>query len=170
MNIIRMLEAQKELDKANMKKGGLAEYPLDMVQTAYRVELGELLQEWKQFKFWKLNKGGINRDKMLEEWADCMHFALSLQIQKRTLELGMDGIDRIDRIYERIEEAIYMNDEYRKDLYSEIYEIIEKCFKLNFVLGDTILLGMALGFTRLELEQAYWKKNKINWERIEGGY
>ena len=61
-----------------MEKGGLTEYPLDMVQTAYRVELGELLQEWKQFKFWKLNKGEIDRDKMLEEWADCMHFALSL--------------------------------------------------------------------------------------------
>ena len=167
MNIKKMLEAQKELDKANMEKGGLAEYPLEMVQTAYRVELGELLQEWKQFKYWKLNKGGINRDKMLEEWADCMHFALSLQIQKRISELGME---RIDRIYERIEDGICINDEYRKDLYSEIYEIIEKCFKLNFVLGDTILLGMALGFTRLELEQAYWRKNKINWERIEGGY
>ena len=55
MNIKKMLEAQKELDKANMEKSGLTEYPLDMVQTAYRVELGELLQEWKQFKFWKIN-------------------------------------------------------------------------------------------------------------------
>ena len=56
MDIKKMLEAQKELDKANMEKGGLTEYPLDMVQTAYRVELGELLQEWKQFKFWKIKK------------------------------------------------------------------------------------------------------------------
>ena len=147
MNIKKMLEAQKELDKANMKKGGLTEYPLEMVQTAYRVELGELLQEWKQFKFWKLNKGEIDREKMLEEWADCMHFALSLFIQ------------------EEIEEDI---SEYCS--YLETYEIIERCFNLYFVLENTLALGLKLGYTLEELEKAYWKKNKINWGRIEGGY
>ena len=147
MDIKKMLEAQKELDKANMKKGGLTEYPLEMVQTAYRVELGELLQEWKQFKFWKINKGEIDREKMLEEWADCMHFALSLFIQ------------------EEIEEDI---SEYCS--YLETYEIIERCFNLYFVLENTLALGLKLGYTLEELEQAYWKKNKINWERIEGGY
>lgn len=147
MDIKKMLEAQKELDKANMKKGGLTEYPLDMVQTAYRVELGELLQEWKQFKYWKINKGEIDRDKMLEEWADCMHFALSLFIQ------------------EEIEEDI---SEYCS--YLETYEIIERCFNLYFVLENTLALGLKLGYTLEELEQAYWKKNKINWERIENNY
>lgn len=147
MNIKKMLEAQKELDKANMEKSGLTEYPLEMVQTAYRVELGELLQEWKQFKFWKLNKGEIDREKMLEEWADCMHFALSLFIQ------------------EEIEEDI---SEYCS--YLETYEIIERCFNLYFVLENTLALGLKLGYTLEELEKAYWRKNKINWERIEGGY
>ena len=147
MNIKKMLEAQKELDKANMKKSGLNEYPLEMVQTAYRVELGELLQEWKQFKFWKINKGEIDREKMLEEWADCMHFALSLFIQ------------------EEIEEDI---SEYCS--YLETYEIIERCFNLYFVLENTLALGLKLGYTLEELEQAYWRKNKINWGRIEGGY
>ena len=147
MDIKKMLEAQKELDKANMKKGGLTEYPLEMVQTAYRVELGELLQEWKQFKFWKLNKGEIDREKMLEEWADCMHFALSLFIQ------------------EEIEEDI---SEYCS--YLETYEIIERCFNLYFVLENTLALGLKLNYTLEELEQAYWKKNKINWDRIENNY
>ena len=147
MDIKKMLEAQKELDKANMKKGGLTEYPLEMAQTAYRVELGELLQEWKQFKYWKLNKGEIDREKMLEEWADCMHFALSLFIQ------------------EEIEEDI---SEYCS--YLETYEIIERCFNLYFVLENTLALGLKLGYTLEELEKAYWKKNKINWERIENNY
>ena len=147
MDIKKMLEAQKELDKANMEKGGLTEYPLDMAQTAYRVELGELLQEWKQFKYWKLNKGEIDRDKMLEEWADCMHFALSLFIQ------------------EEIEEDI---SEYCS--YLETYEIIERCFNLYFVLENTLALGLKLNYTLEELEQAYWKKNKINWKRINNNY
>ncbi len=154
MDIKKMLEAQKELDKANMKKGGLTEYPLDMVQTAYRVELGELLQEWKQFKFWKINKGEIDRAKMLEEWADCMHFALSLE-NCWGLELEDDIEYRI-----KIEECI-----------NDIYGICEECFKANdWVLKYTIALGLKLDYTLEELEQAYWKKNKINWERIEGGY
>ena len=156
MDIKKMLEAQKELDKANIKKGGLTEYPLDMVQTAYRVELGELLQEWKQFKFWKINKGEIDREKMLEEWADCMHFALSLD----------------NNIYKC---ESYADDDFRRAVEDEkildIYKVINDCFSANmFTLSCVIALGLKLGYTLEELEQAYWRKNKINWERIEGGY
>ena len=156
MDIKKMLEAQKELDKANMGKGGLTEYPLDMVQTAYRVELGELLQEWKQFKFWKLNKGEIDRENMLEEWADCMHFALSLDYN----------------IYKYIvldENAFWNCVNHEKSI--DIYHSINDCFTISlFTLPYTIALGLKLGYTLEELEKAYWKKNKINWERIEGGY
>ena len=155
MDIKKMLEAQKELDKANMEKGGLTEYPLEMVQTAYRVELGELLQEWKQFKFWKLNKGEIDREKMLEEWADCMHFALSLYDNKFNCDKYIDD-----------EFWIYVKDRAKMD----VYELVDRCFELVLELEITIALGLKLGYTLEELEQAYWKKNKINWERIEGGY
>lgn len=156
MDIKKMLEAQKELDKANMKKGGLTEYPLELVQTAYRVELGELLQEWKQFKFWKINKGEIDRAKMLEEWADCMHFALSLETQQ----------ERKVPYYNYIENNIG-----KQYLYGDnIYDFVDSCFNLYFELENTIALGLKLDYTLEELEQAYWKKNKINWKRIEGGY
>ena len=162
MNIKKMLEAQKELDKANMKKGGLTEYPLDMVQTAYRVELGELLQEWKQFKFWKLNKGEVDRDKMLEEWADCMHFALSLgNYVNSKLLIVPDEVS-----CKRLVGMLKKNPEQYN-----MYDMIDKCFDIDIdVLSSTIGLGIALGYTLEELEKAYWKKNKINWERIEGGY
>ena len=79
MNIKKMLEAQKELDAALFQKGGLKEYPMEQIKTAYRVELGEALQEWKAFKYWKKNKGIIDINKLLEEIADCLHFALSLE-------------------------------------------------------------------------------------------
>ena len=158
MDIKKMLEAQKELDKANMKKGGLTEYPLELVQTAYRVELGELLQEWKQFKFWKINKGEIDRDKMLKEWADCMHFALSLEEYE-------NETSRSEYVVQTI-----MNDVLRR-VKADIYKILDCCFKSKmWRLESTIALGLKLGYTLEELEQAYWKKNKINWERIEGGY
>ena len=163
MNIKKMLEVQKELDKANMKKSGLNEYPLEMVQTAYRVELGELLQEWKQFKFWKINKGEIDRDKMLEEWADCMHFALSLDYNNYPL----NSTDHYNEILINHLEKFIKNIETW-----DIYLILNSCFYVGKVkiLENTLKLGLKLGYTLEELEQAYWRKNKINWGRIEGGY
>lgn len=163
MDIKKMLEAQKELDEAHLKKGGLTEYPLEMVQTAYRVELGELLQEWKQFKYWKMNKGEIYRDKMLEEWADCMHFALSLDYNNYPLNSTEHYneilINHLEKFIKNIETW-------------DIYLILNSCFYVGKVkiLENTLKLGLKLGYTLEELEQAYWRKNKINWERIEGGY
>ena len=161
MNIKKMLCAQKELDDIWMKRANLTEYPLEMTITAYRVELGELLQEWKQFKYWKMNKSEVDRDKMLEEWADCMHFALSLELF----------------VVEKLE-VNFTNKDYTKSLNLEIryldkndiYGTLDSCYEINStILNDTILLGLKLGYTLEELEEAYWKKNKINWEVIEGG-
>ena len=154
MNIKKMLEAQKKLDKANLKKAGIEEYPIEEVKTAYRVELGELLQEWKQFKFWKLSKGEIDREKLLEEWADCCQFALSIEYYHCKFWGIGDILARIEN------EADY-----------GIYSIIDDCFEVNdWTLLYTIALGLKLGFTLEELEQAYYRKNKINWDRVNSNY
>ena len=155
MNIKKMLEAQKKLDEANLKKAGIEEYPIEEVKTAYRVELGELLQEWKQFKFWKSSKGEIDREKLLEEWADCCHFALSLE-------------------NEEIED--YENEEFKEENFTalprmDIYCVIDICFETKYsILIDTVALGLKLGFTLEELEKAYYRKNKINGDRVNSNY
>ena len=47
----------------------------------------------------------------------------------------------------------------------------DKCFAIyGTVLGDTIALGLCLGFTLEQFEEAYYKKNKINWDRIANNY
>ena len=150
MNIKKMLKTQKELDAALFEKGGLKEYPVEQIKTAYRVELGEALQEWKSFKYWKKNKGIIDINKLLEELSDCLHFALSLENEIKNYNY---------------EEVFKYYDKY------DLYEIIDKCFTIyGTVLGDTIALGLKLGFTLDQLEEAYYKKNKINWDRIANNY
>ena len=150
MNIKKMLKTQKELDAALFEKGGLKEYPVEQIKTAYRVELGEALQEWRSFKYWKKNKGIIDINKLLEEIADCLHFALSLENEIKNYNY---------------EEVFKYYDKY------DLYEIIDKCFTIyGTVLGDTIALGLKLGFTPDQLEEAYYKKNKINWDRIANNY
>lgn len=163
MNIKKMLYAQKELDDIWMKRANLTEYPLEMTITAYRVELGELLQEWKQFKYWKMNKGEINRDKMLEEWADCMHFALSLDYNNYPLN-STDHYNII--LIKHLENFIKSIETWN------IYRILNSCFYVDKVriLENTLKLGLKLGYTLEELEQAYWRKNMINWKRIKNNY
>ena len=154
LNIKKMLEAQKELDVALFQKGGLKEYPRKQIKTAYRVELGEVLQEWKSFKYWKKNKGIIDKNKLLEEVADCLHFALSLEGEIKNYNFK-----------EVTEEEFEDYDKY------DIYNIIDECFVMyRSILGDTIALGLKLGFTLDQLEEAYYKKNKINWDRIANNY
>ena len=149
-----MLEAQKELDAALFQKGGLKEYPARQIETAYRVELGEALQEWKSFKYWKKNKGIIDINKLLEELADCLHFALSLENEIKNC------------VFKKVtEEEFKCYDKY------DLYKIIDKCFNIyRSVLYDTIALGLCLGFTLEQLEEVYYKKNKINWDRIANNY
>lgn len=165
MNIKKMLYAQKELDDIWMKRANLTEYPLEMTITAYRVELGELLQEWKQFKFWKMNKGEINREKMLEEWADCMHFALSLENYIKKYNCEDDGYYRyiVNHIENDVKEYFNSN--------NKIYDLINRCFTdFDILIENTLALGIKLGYTLDELDGAYWKKHKINWERIKNNY
>ena len=154
MNIKKMLKAQKELDTSLFQKGGLKKYPIDQIKTAYRVELGEALQEWKLFKYWKKNKGITDINKLLEEVADCLHFALSLEGEIK------------NHIFEEVTEEEFKDyDKY------DLYDILDECFTIySTVLGDTIALGLKLGFTLDQLEEAYYKKNKINWDRIANNY
>ena len=140
-----MLEAQKELDSALFQKGGLKEYPIEQIKTAYRVELGEALQEWKSFKYWKKNKGIIDMNKLLEEVADCLHLALRLEGEIKNYN------------FKEVTE-----EEFKDYAKYDLYEIIDKCFSIyGTVLGDTIALGLCLGFTLDQLEEGYYKKNKI---------
>ena len=154
MNIKKMLKTQKELDAALFQKGGLNEYPVEQIKTAYSVELGEPLQERKSFKSWKKNKGIIDINKLLEELSDCLHFALSLENEIKNYN------------YKEVTE-----EEFKYCDKCDLYEIIDRCFTIyGSVLGDTIALGLKLGFTLDQLEEAYYKKNKINWDRIANNY
>ena len=77
MDILELIQMQRELDKICHGNAGLTYYPTEYVKVALLVELAELANEAQFFKFWKQNKH-IDKKKILEEYADCLHFALSL--------------------------------------------------------------------------------------------
>ena len=75
-----LLKLQKELDEAILKEQGIVwdEKIEEQTKVALFVELGELMNEMPtKFKHWK--KTAVdNREKALIEYADALHFALSL--------------------------------------------------------------------------------------------
>lgn len=156
MNIIKMLAAQKELDEKCLAKAQIEGYPVEEITTAYRVELGELLNEWQGFKYWKKSRT-ISKKDMLIEFADCLHFALSLNnhFPFFTEEHFNEFCNNYDKYLDRM----------------TVYQCIERCFDAGAsVLSNTLQLGLKLGFTFDEMERAYWYKYKINLERVSGDY
>lgn len=157
-----MLQAQKKLDMAMLKKGHV-DYSIENCRTAYRVELAELLNELQYFKYWKLVKK-VDERKVKEEYADCLHFALSLENSSNDWYITEE---------ETAEEILIMLLEDKKiSIDQSLNNVFEDCFKcdLDTVLMDTLKLGYKLGFDIKTIELEYYKKNTINWDRVKGGY
>lgn len=154
-----LLEMQKALDETLMKEHGLKEYPFQRTKIALLTEIGEMMNEIQtEFKWWKKH-ATYNREKALEEYVDCLHFALSLS-----------------NYWEVIDDI-----EFEQYAYSENNSLAIGYMTLDYVLircveGDeTCLLylfdiGNYLGFSWEEIYSAYKKKNAVNYERLRNGY
>ena len=162
MNIKELIKTQQKLDAAMFEKAGITKYPSDDMLLAYKVEVGEALNAWSGFKYWKDNKS-FNRDAILEELADCLHFALSLE------GYYDEFYDYRYKEYEGREPWEYLQRRMGMGRVGVNY-YAENCFKNDEYVGNTIALALSMGFTREELVDAYYKKNKKNYERIAGGY
>src|SRR5690554_5668076 len=122
MRLKKLFDIQRKLDERIVEKHGLqGEDLLDKKILALQVELGELANEWRVFKFWSddqeprttskcrkcLGEGkgyffgrrwtgnketcitcggtGINENEnpLLEEYVDCLHFILSIGLERK---------------------------------------------------------------------------------------
>ena len=156
MDIKKMIKDAQELDEVMFKKGNITKYPKKENTLAYLVELGEAMNEWQTWKYWKNNKK-VDASALLEELADCLHFALSLEGESK----------RYEKFYPAYEGKIkwdYLDKKY------DPLTLCAICFRNNDYVGNTIALTLALGFTREQLVDAYYKKRNINFERAKNGY
>src|SRR5690625_2830962 len=200
MNLNKLFEAQRKLDERIVKEKGLEnEDLLDKRILALLVELGELANEYRGFKFWSEDQNATTKE--LIKCDDCKgrgfyHDGYGIEwecevcsgigdfgYKNPLLEEYVDCLHFILSIgleigYEYnglIETSIYLNDcittEFL-DLFNAISEFSD--LYLQHVYEDILLyfhnLGKLLGFTWEEIEQAYYEKNKVNHERQESGY
>ncbi|WP_315117128.1 dUTP diphosphatase [uncultured Clostridium sp.] len=129
---------------------------------ALQVEIAELANETRCFKYW-CNKGPSEKAKILEEYVDCLHFILTLGLDKN---------------YD--EENFYIHKENLKDnltdqflnLYIDINDFVVCPSKDHYqtLFEDFLCLGLSLSFTEEDIEKAYLLKNNINHTRQLNGY
>lgn len=163
MNLEKLFEMQKGLDSHIEAQHELKSEDLfDRKVLALLVELGELANETRCFKFWSL-KAPSPKEVILEEFVDGIHFILSLGIEcEFTEKADLNGIqNQTNSLTEQFLEVYRIIEEYREARSLEKYEEMFQAY---------LYLATIMGFSNVEIEQAYYKKNEVNYERQKQGY
>ena len=191
MNFKKLQTMQAKLDEAILadKSPMTAEERFNKTLVALSVEIAEVANCAEHFKFWKDNKGKVesgrfvkvgilkgghfllndtrngnvisvdqaHRLTLIEECSDALHFILSLANQcEDEIDVNLNWIAGEDSL----KECYYIN------LQTTLFEDSG----VDGIMATFLNYVKSLGIEPQELEQAYYDKNKINYERLENGY
>ncbi|TLS39164.1 dUTP diphosphatase [Pseudalkalibacillus caeni] len=161
MNVTQLFQMQKNLDDRILEEHKLERDEIFHEKLlALQVEIGELANETRCFKYWSL-KPPADKNVILEEFVDGIHFILSIGI-----DLGYE-LDYITPLSEK------------ESLVSQFHSIIRLVSKLgeenseeiySRIFSAYLALGNTLGYSDEEISQAYLLKNAINHDRQDEGY
>lgn len=163
MTLIEWFDMQEKLDQYIEVEHGLQN--ADLIEEkilALIVEVGELANETRCFKFWS-KKPASDREVILEEFVDGVHFILSIG-----LELGFADRD-----------ISFISSEGNEDLvqgFLKIYNLVDtlrqsrKVEDFEELMRQYFILGQSLGFSIADVQEAYKAKNEVNYQRQQEGY
>ncbi len=152
MDWSQLMAMQRLLDERIEKRiGETAKNLSTKKEIAFKVELGEMLNESPSvFKFWKLS-AKADKNRLLEEYVDCLHFALSLND-------GQTANDVNPLLIGTPQEQA-----------AELFKIdISEDWKRFF--GLFLGLGALLGISIRDMQDFYVVKNAVNHSRQASGY
>jgi dimeric dUTPase (all-alpha-NTP-PPase superfamily) len=163
MKLEKLFHMQKALDAHIEEKHMLQDEELfDRKVLALLVEIGELANETRSFKFWSV-KPSSAKEVILEEFVDGVHFILSLGI-----ECGFDTAQMNLNVQES---AVNVTEQFL--IVYEMISIFQKSKDFNdyIKLFESYLqLASLLGFKYEEIERAYFQKNEVNYQRQQNNY
>jgi dimeric dUTPase (all-alpha-NTP-PPase superfamily) len=163
MQLSKLFSMQTALDQHIEENHGLKDEDLfDRKVLALLVEIGELANETRCFKFWSV-KPSSEKEVILMEFVDGVHFILSLGIecgfQNSNFELtNQSSSQTVTEQFLDIYEQINI---FRKTKSLEDYQVM---------FDGYFQLASLLGLTNVEIEQAYFDKNEVNYQRQQNGY
>lgn len=161
MNWQTLFSKQKNLDQYIIDNHKLHTKKLfDDKMLALLVELGELANETRCFKFWS-DKEASADSVIVEEFVDNIHFLLSLGLEKdyRFTEINVSASTQTttDQFIDVFNKALYFYKEQTEESFLSLFQ-------------SFLQLGQKLGFTVEDIFKAYDEKNEVNYERQDQGY
>ncbi|WP_041637940.1 dUTP diphosphatase [Anoxybacillus flavithermus] len=162
MDIRKLFAMQRQLDERIETERGLrGERLVERKLLALLVEIGELANETRCFKFWS-SKPPAAVETILEEYVDGLHFILSLGldlslhegVQWPNVQESRPLVDQFLRVFEAVHA-------FGGQLNEEAY---------NQLVYAYAQLAHALSFTAQQIERAYIAKNEVNHERQSHNY
>lgn len=168
-----LLEMQRVLDETILKENGniYDEKIAEQNKVALFVELGELMNELQtNFKHWK-KTAKDNRENALIEYADALHFALSL--------FNHYDFEVIEALHDYVFDDFVYRENQSLELFETLKDIVEACSSIDTMFDEPEMdlalmylfkLGNLLGFTWEGIYKCYKNKNSVNHERQRKGY
>ncbi|WP_102335704.1 dUTP diphosphatase [Salimicrobium jeotgali] len=160
MHWAELYEYQRQLDKyIEQHKNVEKESVVDHKTLAFYVELGELANETRCFKFWS-NKSESDHETIREEYVDGLHFLLSLGIELNSYVESAEISDVTSRteafltVYQRL-------GEWKREKTKQTYQNLFDAY---------VTLAAALNISEEDMKQAYLEKNDENYDRQDRGY
>ena len=161
MNWRKLFQIQKELDQRIIRKHQLeGENLIDRKILAFQVELGEMANETRCFKFWSL-KPSSPHEKILEEYVDGLHFLLSIGLDMAYVFEALEPVKSDENLSEGFQSV------YRK---ASCFEQEKSHENYRGLFQSYLTLSKRLDFTEAEIMGAYLEKNEVNHQRQEQGY
>lgn len=161
MNLQQLFTMQKELDDFIEQTQKIQQDVFQEKGLALLVELAELANETRCFKFWS-TKGPSAREVILEEYVDSIHFILSLGLLK-----GYTSIEMWPFVEENKDlTATFL--ETQSVILAFIHQPTEERYLAIWQYYG--LLAYNLGFTFEDVVSAYLEKNQENYHRQRSGY
>lgn len=153
---------QKELDQYIQNHHQVTyELVFNKLRLALAVELGELANEVRCFKFWSY-KERSKKEVVIEEYVDGIHFITSLCIAKKIEPIIK--VPSVSLTNDKDELTQLFN-----DLFGSLYKL-SSAREIKIWYGKYLALGEALGFSLQEIVSAYIDKNNVNHQRQDSHY
>lgn len=161
VNLKRLYELQAELDDEIAKNHHICyECTHEKRLLALTVEIGELANETRCFKYWS-NKPASSKEIVLDEYADGIHFFLSLGIPLNASKFEYELVENKEELTVQFHNVYHLICELR-----EHYDLIHYERALQYYLN----LVLSLGYSGKDIIDSYLSKLEVNHKRQETNY
>ena len=156
-----LYQKQRELDEEIAANHGVSYQKTRNKRTlALLVELGEFANATRTFKYWS-NKGPESKERVLDEFADGLHFILSLGIDQGYKVNSIEVFDDNDSLTDNLLKTYELTSKFYHNQNADNYL---ECFK------SYLRALFKLGFSWAEARDAYYLKLKENHVRQNTNY